>query len=97
MAGIHSHDGLTPHSHDHGAFNTAEHGHSHDILDGPGSYMGREMPLIEGRDWSDRAFTIGIGGYAPLCQEPVYHAASDAPRHLPTSLQNANQSPQTAP
>jgi len=62
MAGIHSHDGLTPHSHDHGAFNTAEHGHSHDILDGPGSYMGREMPLIEGRDWSDRAFTIGIGG-----------------------------------
>jgi len=24
--------------------------------------MGREMPLIEGRDWSDRAFTVGIGG-----------------------------------
>ncbi|MCJ1472068.1 hypothetical protein MMC13_000714 [Lambiella insularis] len=26
--------------------------------------MGREMPLIEGRDWHDRAFTVGIGGYA---------------------------------
>jgi len=24
--------------------------------------MGREMPLIEGRDWSERAFTVGIGG-----------------------------------
>ena len=64
MAEIHSHDGLTPHFHDHSAFNAAEHGHSHEILDGPGSYMGREMPLIEGRDWNDRAFTVGIGGYA---------------------------------
>ena len=60
----HSHDGITPHSHDHNGFNAAEHGHSHEILDGPGSYMGREMPIIEGRDWSDRAFTVGIGGYA---------------------------------
>ena len=23
--------------------------------------MGREMPIIEGRDWSERAFTVGIG------------------------------------
>ena len=53
----HSHDGLAPHSHA-----GAEHGHSHEILDGPGSYLGREMPLIEARDWHDRAFTIGIGG-----------------------------------
>ena len=65
MANMHSHDGHTSHSHDPTAFNAAEHGHSHDILDGPGSYMGREMPLIEGRDWRDRAFTVGIGGYAP--------------------------------
>ena len=54
----HSHDVEHGHSHD------VEHGHSHEILDGPGSFMGREMPLIEGRDWNDRAFTIGIGGYA---------------------------------
>ncbi|KAL5338565.1 P-loop containing nucleoside triphosphate hydrolase protein [Aspergillus crustosus] len=52
----HSHD----HSHSHD--NIADHGHSHEILDGPGSYINREQPLIEGRDWKDRAFTIGIGG-----------------------------------
>ena len=61
----HAHDGLQPHSHSYDTnFNAAEHGHSHDILDGPGSYMGREMPIIEGRDWTERAFTVGIGGYA---------------------------------
>lgn len=68
MANMHSHDDLTSHSHDHPGFDAAEHGHSHEILDGPGSYMGREMPLIEGRDWRDRAFTVGIGGYAPCDQ-----------------------------
>ena len=48
MAGItHSHDGV----------------HSHEILDGPGSFLGREMPIVEGRVWEDRAFTVGIGGY----------------------------------
>jgi len=58
MAGsAHSHNSAT-HSHD----NLPQHGHSHDILDGPGSYVGREMPLAEGRDWNERAFTIGIGG-----------------------------------
>jgi urease accessory protein len=60
MAHSHSHDAGVDHSHDD-PFNG--HGHSHDILDGPGSYVNREMPLIEGRDWKDRAFTIGIGGY----------------------------------
>lgn len=49
------------HSHSH-AFNAAEHGHSHDILTGPGSFANREMPIITGRDWSERAFTVGIGG-----------------------------------
>ncbi|TDZ31111.1 putative urease accessory protein ureG-like [Colletotrichum sidae] len=59
----HSHDGLSGHSHSHdGGFNAQEHGHSHEILDGPGSYLGREMPIVEGRTWADRAFTIGIGG-----------------------------------
>ncbi|PSN61224.1 urease accessory protein ureG [Corynespora cassiicola Philippines] len=56
MAHSHSHDGP---SHSHGG---DDHGHTHEILDGPGSFLGREMPIIEGRDWEDRAFTIGIGG-----------------------------------
>ncbi|KUI67289.1 putative urease accessory protein ureG-like [Cytospora mali] len=61
----HSHDGLSAHSHSHahdGGFNAQEHGHSHEILDGPGSYLGREMPIFEGRQWATRAFTVGIGG-----------------------------------
>ncbi|KAG9228518.1 urease accessory protein [Amylocarpus encephaloides] len=55
----HSHDGGPSHSHDQPA---GDHGHTHEILDGPGSFMGREMPIIEGRNWSERAFTVGIGG-----------------------------------
>lgn len=63
----HSHDGLPAghtHSHDDGpsSFNAQEHGHSHEVLSGPGSYLGREMPLAEGRAWAGRAFTVGIGG-----------------------------------
>ncbi|PNS16903.1 hypothetical protein CAC42_4867 [Sphaceloma murrayae] len=56
----HSHDHAGGHSHDHAG--APDHGHSHEILDGPGSYLGREMPIIEGRDWKERAFTVGIGG-----------------------------------
>lgn len=59
-ANSHSHDGGHAHSHGHDGLDA--HGHSHEILDGPGSYIGREMPLIEGRDWKDRGFTVGIGG-----------------------------------
>jgi urease accessory protein len=58
MSHSHSHDG----GHDHSHNGAVDHGHTHEILDGPGSYMGREMPIIEGRDWSERAFTVGIGG-----------------------------------
>ncbi|KAI5288867.1 hypothetical protein KEM54_004758 [Ascosphaera aggregata] len=54
----HSHEGLS-HSHAHDA---GPHGHTHEILDGPGSYLHRELPIIDGRDWKQRAFTIGIGG-----------------------------------
>lgn len=54
----HSHDGGASHSHD----GIKDHGHSHEILDGPGSFLGREMPIIEGRNWQERAFTVGIGG-----------------------------------
>ncbi|CAI4212467.1 unnamed protein product [Parascedosporium putredinis] len=57
---VHGH-GHGGHSHDTG-FSAAEHGHSHEILDGPGSYLAREMPIVEGRDWKERAFTVGIGG-----------------------------------
>ncbi|KAI0025822.1 CobW/HypB/UreG, nucleotide-binding domain-containing protein [Xylariomycetidae sp. FL0641] len=59
MSHTHSHDGV---GHSHDGFSAADHGHSHEILDGPGSYIGREMPIVEGRDWNERAFTIGIGG-----------------------------------
>jgi len=56
MSHTHSHDDAS-HSHAGG-----DHGHTHEILDGPGSFLGREMPIIEGRNWEERAFTIGIGG-----------------------------------
>lgn len=61
----HSHDDSShahSHDHDHGNTAAADHGHTHEILTGPGSFLGREMPIIEGRDWSERAFTVGIGG-----------------------------------
>jgi urease accessory protein len=61
MSHIHADGTVHNHSHDHGV-SAAEHGHSHEILDGPGSFLGREMPIIEGRDWKERAFTVGIGG-----------------------------------
>ena len=60
-AAPHSHGDLASHSHSH-EFDAAEHGHSHEILDGPGSYANREMPMIAGRDWNERAFTVGVGG-----------------------------------
>jgi len=53
----HSHDEGCNHSHD-----TASHGHTHEIYNGPGSYTNREMPLFDNRDFRERAFTIGIGG-----------------------------------
>lgn len=59
----HSHDGGASHSHSHEpATQLPPHGHTHEIYNGPGSYLDREMPLVEGRDFSDRAFTVGIGG-----------------------------------
>lgn len=58
---------MSGHSHDHGhSHEGQDHGHSHEILDGPGSFLGREMPIIEGRDFRERSFTVGIGGYVPL-------------------------------
>jgi len=57
----HSHS----HSHDQGHSHSTpakEHGHTHEIMDGPGKFTERDMPNHEGRDWNERAFTIGIGG-----------------------------------
>ncbi|EFX06456.1 urease accessory protein ureg [Grosmannia clavigera kw1407] len=63
---MHSHDGgitmHASHGHEASSFSAVEHGHSHEILDGPGSFLAREMPIIDGRNWEERAFTIGIGG-----------------------------------
>lgn len=58
MSHTHDHPGGHAHSHD----NANAHGHEHEILDGPGSYLARELPIVEGRNWEERAFTIGIGG-----------------------------------
>jgi urease accessory protein len=43
------------HHHDHG-----EHGHTHEPLDHPGRFHDRDQPLA--RDFSTRAFTVGVGG-----------------------------------
>ena len=61
----HSHDDPShTHSHDHpnGTTPNNDHGHTHELMDGPGSYLGRQLPIVEGRDFEERAFTIGIGG-----------------------------------
>ncbi|KAJ3013034.1 UNVERIFIED_CONTAM: hypothetical protein HDU68_000898 [Siphonaria sp. JEL0065] len=55
--GLHPND---QHTHSHSHSHEKEHGHSHEILDNPGSYDEREPFLC--RDWSERAFTVGIGG-----------------------------------
>jgi urease accessory protein len=41
--------------HDHGL-----HGHTHEHWDGPGHFHGRAQPVK--RDFSSRAFTVGVGG-----------------------------------
>src|SRR5579884_3691543 len=43
------------HSHSHG-----DHGHTHEHLDHPGHFHERQQPLA--RDFSRRAFTVGVGG-----------------------------------
>ena len=65
----HSHDHPHGHSHDH-SHSGNDHGHTHEILTGPGSYLARELPLVEGRDFTERAFTVGIGGYLPPPPSP---------------------------
>ena len=43
------------HHHDH------DHGHDHETWDHPGEYATRELP-IPTRDYTQRAFTVGVGG-----------------------------------
>ncbi|WVQ70728.1 urease accessory protein UreG [Cryptococcus sp. DSM 104548] len=67
----HSHDGSTHHEHGHGHFHDdgagglwtpEEHGHTHEHLEHAGKFAERDMPDYSGRNWEERAFTIGIGG-----------------------------------
>ncbi|GAB1737054.1 hypothetical protein NU219Hw_g416t1 [Hortaea werneckii] len=46
----------------HHTHELGSHGHSHEILGGQGSFIGRELPVFDGRSFKDRAFTVGIGG-----------------------------------
>ncbi|KNC70804.1 hypothetical protein SARC_16662, partial [Sphaeroforma arctica JP610] len=48
------------HVHDH-AQAGGDHGHTHDIMENPGLYSDRDQPLGRG-DFSDRSFTVGVGG-----------------------------------
>ena len=51
-------------SHDH-SHNGTDHGHTHEHYTSAGSYLTRDRPLTsthDGRDFTSRAFTIGIGG-----------------------------------
>jgi urease accessory protein len=45
----------THHTHDHGP-----HGHTHDHLEHPGHFHKRQQPI--NRDFTRRAFTVGVGG-----------------------------------
>jgi urease accessory protein len=59
MSHSHEHGGQShTHSHEDGG-----HGHTHEIWGNAGSYVNRERPIELGRDWHERAFTVGIGGY----------------------------------
>jgi urease accessory protein len=48
--------------HDHDHQPNGDHGHTHEHLDNAGRYEERDLPKFEGRDWDERAFTVGIGG-----------------------------------
>ncbi|GAA5985589.1 hypothetical protein JCM10908_007033 [Rhodotorula pacifica] len=55
----HDHQHAHSHAHDHGA---QEHGHTHELMEHPGKFTERDMPNYSGRNWTERGFTIGIGG-----------------------------------
>ena len=49
------------HGRSHGPHSHGPHGHTHEPMESPGEYRLRELALPD-RDYSKRAFTIGIGG-----------------------------------
>jgi urease accessory protein len=51
---MHDHDGHGPHDHAH------DHGHTHEHLEHPGRFDERDP--VRRRDYTERAFTVGIGG-----------------------------------
>jgi urease accessory protein len=57
----HSHPDHVHGAHTHGEHGAHGHGHSHEFMETPGEYRLRELALPD-RDYSKRAFTIGIGG-----------------------------------
>ncbi|KAE8270289.1 hypothetical protein A4X09_0g2049 [Tilletia walkeri] len=58
----HSHEHEHSHSHTHDHSHAHDHGHTHDFYDHPGKFHQRDRPNHSGRDWNERAFTVGIGG-----------------------------------
>jgi hypothetical protein len=64
----HSHEGGGSHTHSH-SHGPGEHGHTHEIWPNAGSFVNREQPIQLGRNWSERAFTVGIGGYLCFTEE----------------------------
>lgn len=56
------HDHGDGHVHTHGGNHSHDHGHTHEQMDSPGLYQERPKAIYNNRDWSERAFTVGIGG-----------------------------------
>ena len=75
MSGHHHQHGSN-HSHSH------EHGHSHEPFASAGEFAAREM-LVADRDFSQRSFTVGIGG--PVGSGKT-HLADWSKRLFPTAI-----------
>lgn len=59
----HNHHNHDHHGHDHHGHDHQGHDHhSHDSSSNSSSYLKRELPQFNHRDFSRRAFTIGVGG-----------------------------------
>lgn len=57
----HDHDHSHDHDHDHSHDAVHDHGHDHEVLEHPGRFSERSLPLPD-RDYARRAFTVGVGG-----------------------------------
>jgi len=84
-----SNDAVPAHTHDHGNGShthggPGDHGHTHEILEHPGTnlrrrcslqsfklragkYHERDLPDYSNRNFEERGFTVGIGGYDIYC------------------------------